>query len=504
MKKIFLLFVFIIPFNIYSQEFKWGKPFKLENERKAKITYQYDQEAFVRIFSKYDLNKFNYNIKTSQFSTNELEMFEEVFFEPERPKNSLNFLKHKSLFRSNGDDYTFFLYENDKATKKNILHWQSVNIKSANRGILQSITSIPGKSTMNSGNYSIKQSDNKKFYAVLKEYPYYRKKNEVVELLLLDENKEIVKEIKYTFSIPDKRNKQNEIFVSNNGSVYIVKQVKLKKQKPYKLLYLWNQDTNELKEYSLKLDKNYQIYQFDIDFDSQNNLYFNGLYTYKGSTSIGFSIDFDGKHSGIAGMGIFSLKLSNQGEVMYKTSNEFDKIVPNLNLKDFVLKDDYIWFFMDKMYVTKKSLGNGTFNYDYTYQNTGIFIGSLNINSGKFDWYKDIEYEEKNTKNDHGEYLSFLYFIRDNGVVILFNDTKDIYRHLKPKQSPFYKRIPIKKVFDFHGNLLLSKELLEAGVGAKKDQGYDLDTSFFFQIDKDNYIIRAKNGSYYKYGYLTF
>jgi hypothetical protein len=129
-------------------------------------------------------------------------------------------------------------------------------------------------------------------------------------------------------------------------------------------------------------------------------------------------------------------------------------------------------------------------------------IAMLDLITGKLDWITDIKNDEQGTINDNGEFFSSLYFLKNNKLSLIYNDTKNLNKGLV--SILYNSRIPVLQTIDSTGKTIERVELLSAGVGNTKKHCYELDTSFKVKTSDGNYIVRAKCGNSAWYGYLTF
>ncbi|MEE9348798.1 MAG: hypothetical protein V3U80_01985 [Flavobacteriaceae bacterium] len=509
MKKILFILICVLPVVSFSQSFQWGYPTPISNETEAKVRHFYTGDKLIHLYEKYDVKIFNYHVNTNQFTKSDLEQVSALDLMEKQQQIGHKKITHIQSFQDNmGSDFSFFSYIFDIKTKVNQLYWHPMNIETGQKSDAKEITKIQGTSIFKAGNWKLNQSDNGLHYVVLKEYPYAKKTNEKLGIVVLDKDKNIVKEKTHTFSMRDRRNKVNTPYISNTGNVFIVKDIKLKKQKPYLNIYYWNPVTDTVKEYSLKMDDDYQIYQYNINFDSDNNMYFNGLLTHKGSKTFQMSVDLYGNASGIPGSGVITVKIDANGELVYKKRNNFSKkIISNLNLKSFELNNGNIWLLADKRYVSKVSksgnMAQGNATYNYTYQNTGLFIGLIKADNGALKFANEFAYNnEPKTQNDNGAYLTYVHYFKDDNLNILYNDTQKLKTQINGRTRNYTKRVPIVRTIHPTGVTVSTKELKDAGIGNKINEQFDLDTSMLLKIDDSTYIIRAKSNAEYKYGYM--
>jgi hypothetical protein len=359
-----------------------------------------------------------------------------------------------------------------------------------NKSKLETITAMPGKSAINPGNMFVAQSPGKTRYAVLKEPSYDKKVNQKISFVLLDKDFKVIKEKEYEFPFTSKQSGNHEMFVSDAGIVYLVKEIELPKTKPYKSVYIWNPNTDTVTEETLKLDNDWQIHQIKGKF-IDDEFYLFGLYTDKGSRNFQFRMSFNGS-DGVASLGIAVAKFGADGAKKYLTLNDTGRI-GDLNIKDFVAAGDKTWALLDRLNATGKrrplNQTNMQIIYDYTYHDSGIEIGMIDNATGKLDWRSTLNVSHPQSVNDNGNLKSYMYFIDDNGVDIIYNQFLGNDRGYAP----------IMKRYSKTGQLVGTKNLpaLPAWHG--------LDTSVAVKVKDGQYIVRAKSGqSRALYGFLNF
>lgn len=497
MKTFTFSFLLFLSINASAQTFSWGFPFGKVDETEKTITHVVTEDKLYRISSNYDLGTFNQKVLVDQFSLNDLEKTGSRDLSVEQPMMGAASLTFNSMFQKAGSDFVFFYTDYDRKTKKNNLLFREVNINSGKLGELRSVMEMDS----NDGRFLVTQSDNKQYFAVLKELPYVKKTNEKVELFLLEENATIKKEKTLQFEVEDKRDKQHSLYVSNEGNLILVKKIDEKKEKPYLNLYTWNTAENEVSTYSLKQEDDYQIPQFEGKFHD-GSFYFLAILTHQKSSNFGLKIDLNGRNSGVTGNGILAVKIDEQGKIVYNQRNDFEKSSSNLNLKDFLFDSSGIWVIYDRVFVEKKSrssnLSDGKFSYDYSYLNNGLVVNRLDLNIGKLEWSKTIDTAEPNTKNDNGDFLSTLYYVDGANLVLLYNETRDL--NTAKIHVVFKRRFPIQEVISSTGETLSREALLSAGIGVTKEERFELNTQFLTPISENTFILRASNGVEYKYG----
>jgi len=486
----FIAFV-LLAAQTNAQTFTWGNPVSSLKETDSKMNHVVGSNLY-QINSRYNDALFNRDVNVTSYSLNNLNKEATNVLSIEQPVMGKATMSHLEMFPVKGTDHVIFLDDFNTKTKQRELFTQQVNIDTNVKTKPVLVTSMPTRNST----YFISQSPNGKFYAVIKQHSHDKKLNEKVNVALLDNEFKVVKEITYETPYLNKTPLQNQLYVSDQGAVFIVKDIDLAKAKPFKTVYFWDGNASTMQEISLKFDNDFQIYQYKGHFDGGDFL-LHGLYTRIGSKGVQV---YGGS---LPAAGIYAARFNSKGEKLYITTSDTGEI-PGLNLKDFVLDGNKTWLFADRMFVEKKAKpmvqGSFTFEYDYTYSNNAIVFGKIDNESGKLEWHKIVPLEEPNTVNDNGSYLSYLYFLKNNQLTILFNDTQKT----KFEDRTVNDRFTAIETYDDRGNQV-SKSLIGAtGLEIDRNGNYDLDTSINVKVQDGKYIVRGKSHSSEKYGYFTF
>lgn len=483
--------------TLSAQTFMWGSASPSLKETESKVSHVADAKLY-QINSRYNDDLFNRDVNVTAYSVKDLNKEKTNVLSVEQPVMGKAMMTHLEMFPVSGTDQVIFLDEFNTKTKERELFFQRVNIDSGAKTERQLITAMPTRNST----YFISQSPNKQFYAVIKQFGYDKKLNEKVNVALLDKDLKAVREVSFETTYMNKTPLENNLYVSDQGTVFIVKNIELAKLKPFKTVLFWDGNATTMQETSLKFDNDFQIYQFRGHFDG-SDFYLHGLYTRIGSKGVQM---YGG---GLPAAGVYAARFTSKGEKLYTVSSDTGEI-PGLNLKDFVTDGNKTWMFADKMFVNKKAKPSapGTFNfeYDYTYNNTAIVFGKIDNETGKLEWNKVLDFSEPDTTNDNGAFLSYLYLLKNNQLTILYNDTQKTNVGGRTMNDRFTSI----EMYDDRGNPI-SKNLIGAtGLELKYngnyyEENFDLDTSAnFIQMKDGKYIVRAKSNGNEKYGYLNF
>lgn len=495
LKCIIALFIFS---SIQAQTFSWGNRSNSLRDKNAKIDYLIDKKIY-QIHSVYNSEIFNQDVNISSYDANSLNFEKTEYFGVGQPVMGKAMMSHLEKFHLEKTNYVFFLDEYNSKTKERELFVQRVNIETGQKTEPMLVASMPTRNST----YFISQSPNKQFYAIIKQHSHDKKANEKVNVALLDKEFKTIKEIAFETPYLNKSIEENSLYVSDMGTVFVIKNIDLAKEKPFKTLFFWDGNSASMTETSLKFNNDFQLYSHKGHFDN-DKFYLHGLYTRIGSKGVQI---YGG---GLPAAGIYAASFSLNGNVNYIVQNETGEIT-GLNMKDFVFEGIKTWFFGDKLFINKKARPmtpgkDYSVQYDYTYTNSGFVFGRLDNETGKLEWHKIVPTSEKNTVNDDGVFLSYLYFLKNHQLYILFNDTQKTKTEGKIVDDRFINM----QTYDDRGNQIESTTLADTGLEIRYDasirsfeENFDLDTSVNVIIEEGKYIVRSRSTSGEKHGYFT-
>ncbi|HLA55298.1 MAG TPA: hypothetical protein VK623_04325 [Flavobacterium sp.] len=486
--------------NGHAQTLTWGNKTPVVNETESKLSQVLDTK-FYEINSRYNENLFNRDVNVGAYSLKDLNQEKTNVLSVEQPAMGKAMMTHLEMYPLKGADAVIFLDEFDTKTKIRNLFIQRVNLDTNVKTKPEVVTSMPTRNSQ----YFIAQSPNQSFYAVIKQHDYDKKLNEKINVTLLDKDFKVVREVTFETPYLNKTPLENQVYVSDQGTVFIVKNIDQAKLKPFKTVFFWDGNAQTMQETSLKFDNDFQIYQYQGHFDA-GDFYLHGLYTRIGSKGVQM---YGG---GLPAAGVYAARFNNKGEKVYLMPSETGEI-PGLNMKNFVIDGNKTWMLADKMFIQSKAkpmVQGQPYNWekDYTYKNTAIAFGRIDNETGKLEWNKVLPFDEPDTTNDNGMYLSYLYFLNNNQLTILFNDMQ------KTKVGPriMSDRFTAIETYDDRGNPV-SKSLIGAtglelkwnGAHDYYEENFDLDTSVnATKVNDHKYIVRAKsNAGNEMFGYLN-
>ncbi|MES2411730.1 MAG: hypothetical protein V4535_09840 [Bacteroidota bacterium] len=502
MKKISYLAILLIGLysgSIQSQTFTWGNPFPSANETGSTLQHHVSGDVY-QINVKYNEKIFNKEVTVNALDIAKLDKIKTIDLSLKQPAMGMNTASILELFQENGVNFILFTDDFNTKTKERELFFQKVNIETGEKTNPVLITKMPTRNST----YLVVQSPNKQFYAVMKQHSFDKKTNEKLNVVVFDKTLTKVNEISFVTAYINKEQGGKTHYVSNQGNVYIVDLIEQAKEKAFKTLYYWDNTKQDMTETSLKFDNDYQLDQYKGHF-LNDDFYLQGLFTRIGSKAV----QAYGGNKPISGF--LAAKFNSKGEKIYLERNETAEIA-GLMMKDFVFDGLKTWFFGDKMFANKKAKPmvpgqSFNFEYDYTYLNSSIFFAKLDNATGKLEFYKDLPFNEEDTRNDNGRFLSYLYFINNNQLTFLYNDTQ---KTMLGKRT-YNDRFIAIEVYDDRGNPVSKSLIPDNGLELTYipqydtvSENFDLDTSVKVYVQDGKYIVRAKSPSNEKYGYLKF
>jgi hypothetical protein len=509
MKKKSLILLFFQSISHFAQTptFTWiENQSPIDNELNYSIQDYFDGKRIFKIKSIYNEKIFNKDVFVDIFSPNDDFEKDESNFSigVEQPLMGKSMKTLTNLFYLLGKDYAYFLTEFNSETKEFELFTQKVNFDTGTKTKAVFLTKMPAKNMFNIGDYFIAQSENKQFYGVVSRPIGDKKLNEKVTLYILDANFKIVKSIEHEFGFTTKQSFNINCYITNNGNLALLREIDLPKMKPYKSLFYWDSKTQNVVEHNLKQDLDFQVSQYKWK-ETENGSYFIGGIS-DGKRKVG--IDLGGAlPEANPTNSILLMRFDNDGKVILNEKIALEK-QNNINLEHIILKDNKLWLLFNELYTGSKSLPAPDPSKplerptEYSYLSTGYSIIKLDATTGKLDWFTRINNMEPKSTNDNGDHLKYLHFFRNNELILIYNDSRDI--NINTKYFTKDSRFPVMSVINNDGNIIITNDIANSGVGKNYNFCYELVLSLALPIDEINFIIRSRCGNSARYGYLKF
>ena len=248
--------------KISAQTFTWGTASPSLKETDAKVNYTIDAKLY-QTNSIYNDKIFNRTVTSNSYSLSNLNKEKTNDFSVGQPVMGLAMQTHLEMFQEKGTNNIVFLDEYNSKTKERELYWQRVNLETNERTKPALVTSMPTRNST----YFISQSPNKLFYAVVKQFSFDKKLNEKINVTLIDKDFKVIKEIAFESQYLNKTQSDPKLFVSNQGTVFVVKEIDLAKMKPFKTVYFWDGNAASMQEtsfHNFNANKKFNLLYFSI------------------------------------------------------------------------------------------------------------------------------------------------------------------------------------------------------------------------------------------------
>jgi hypothetical protein len=507
MKKISFLVLMCNGFISLAQNptFTWSEGnSSIENELNYSIQNYFDGKRIFNVKSIYNDKIFNKDVFVDIFSPNDDFEKDESNFSIglEQPVMGLNTKTINTLFPLSNKEYVYFVTEFNSETKEFELFTQKVNIDTGTKTKASFLLKMPAKNAFNIGDYFIAQSENKQFYGIVSRPTGDKKLNEKATLYVIDSNLKIVKSKEYEFGFTTKQSFDIKIHITNNGNIALVRELDLPKIKPYKSLFYWDTKTENITEHNLKQDLDFQLSQFKWKETDNGSYFIAGVSDGKRKVTI----DLGGAlPEGNPVNELLLMHFDVTGKIILNIKTTIEK-QNNLNFEKVILKDNKLWILCNELYTGSKRLPAPDPTkplerpIEYSYVSTGYGIIKLDGTTGKIDWFTRINNLEPRTINDNGDHLKYLYFFRNNQLVLIYNDSRDI----NPNSKYFVRdsRFAVTSIINNEGEIVSTKDISNSGVGKTYNFCYELDLSFALPVDENTFIVRSRCGNSARYGYL--
>ncbi len=349
-----------------------------------------------------------------------------------------------------GNQLIVFL--SDKSNGMMTLYMQPYDDNLEAAGPSQLIASYSNNKLGAQPNFSIIQSQNRKYIGVVWEVPGRKEISDVYGYKVLDQKLIEIQSGEYDLPFDGNLTTINEQHISNSGE-YLVSITEHTKPNDrlfsrdfenFKALHLFKINNNQLKEFSINVD-GLRVDDMQLNSNDSSICTLSGLYS-KGNRQgiLGvFIITIDAKNDSIISKGInpFDKEISMESWLDNDLYDRQATIGSNPNLQNqfynyrlreiFVLQDGSIVGSMEQYYVYRRA------NYDnrtgmssnvsyYYYDDIIAFkIGK----SGTFDWQKRISKSQVSI-NDGGPFSSYSSFTDGKTINFIFNDNLRNYDDL--------------------------------------------------------------------------
>jgi hypothetical protein len=276
------------------------------------------------------------------------------------------------------------------------------------------LVNFPAEKAMNSGNFKVAVSDDGSKIAVLCELPYVKDSVEHDILYVFDNSFKELWHMDFRFPYEGGKAPFNDIYVNNNGVVFNMKQVPVKKAFDFYSMFTFNGTT--MKESKIDLGQDGHIATYKTGFFTNGDLYLGG-YSYT-DKKVGINVDTP-THT-------FAVKVSAaDGSLPVDKVSEIPMLGSIKATQVIVQSDNTTFLIGEHQYTASTPRPNLPGQYDYENQYSDITVMKFGADGSKL-WSYSVDKDTKSF-NDGGKYLSYAAFVMNGNLVITYRD--HLYRH---------------------------------------------------------------------------
>lgn len=318
------------------------------------------------------------------------------------------------------------------------------------------LATIMAESAFNSGNFGVNVSPDGTKVVVISEQPHEKDGMERCVITVFDDQFKQLWKKEYTFPYESSKAPRNTVFVNNNGDVFILKQINLKKEHDKFSVFVLPNGGKEVSEKKIELGNGFTIATYKHLFTASGELQIAG-YSYM-NKKVGINVETPD--------GIFYLGVKPGGDMVSKLNPMPPTTRTALQL--LVIPDNTLALLGEHQYTKSNPVPGkpGEFTYEYT---GGDFSLTKLDGSGIEQWTYKFDRNLRST-GDGGKALSVFAWNSGTSTHILFQDV--FSRHDDKKQFIEFgsRRINLFQTIGADGKLQSESVILDPRIAGKKGE----------------------------------
>jgi hypothetical protein len=273
------------------------------------------------------------------------------------------------------------------------------------------LTSFPAEAAMNSGYFEVATSPAGTRLAVISELPYDKEGMEKCIVRVYDESFHELWTKEYSFPYESAKAPKNDIFVNDEGTVFILKRIKQKKKFDQFSVFSFTGNGQTVSEKKLELGNAFTISTYKSMFTPSGELVLAGYYYT--DKNVGINVETPD--------GCFYVRVNGStGELVAAKANPFKPLENLVALQLIALPDNSIALLGEQQYVRSVPIPGKMFEYNYEYTTRNSVLLKL-LPDGTMPWYYTVAKELKSV-NDAARFLSSYAWASGDDVHLLFAD----------------------------------------------------------------------------------
>jgi hypothetical protein len=300
-------------------------------------------------------------------------------------------------------------YSKASGAKMSYLYYYpfDVNGKRQKKNLL---ASFPVDGAGNSGNFNVNTSPDGTKVAVISELPFEKEGMEKCIVTLFDDQFKQIWKKEYTFPYESTRAPRNNIFVNNNGTVFIFKQINLKKVFDQFSVFSFTNEGKAVIEKKIELGNGFTVSTFKDLFNADGDLQLAGYYYM--NKKVGINVETPD--------GNFYLKINGTNGELVTAKINAGSVGTVKAIQLIALPDNTVCLAGDRMITNSTLIPGKLGEYTYSYTGSGIYLTKLSAD-GSAAWTYKFDRDLKST-SDGGRNFSAFAWADGNDVKLLFAD----------------------------------------------------------------------------------
>lgn len=309
------------------------------------------------------------------------------------------------------DRLVMFKSEYSKASGSKMSYlWCYAFDRSGKRQKKEAVASISAESASNSGNFALQVSPDGSRLAVISELPREKEGMEKIVVTVFDEKLKQIWKKDYTFPYESSKVPDNEVLVNNEGVVFILKKIPIKKAFDQYSVFTFSDNGKSVAEKKIELDNGFAISSWKHAFTAGGNLQVAGFYYM--DKKVGINVETPD--------GTFFLGVNAAtGELTAAKSARIRSA--GIKAIQLLAMPDNGWVLTGESITERSTPKPGApFEYNYEYKSGNTHVIKLGAD-GTFQWDYSIT-KDISTAGDGGRLLHSYAWIRGGDVNVLYMD----------------------------------------------------------------------------------
>jgi len=485
----------MISSQVFAQEFNWGEAVKhekvdfSENSIVKRYLFSESADGMKRIrVEKVEAIK-DALVELEIFDAN-LELQKTInLFDPLRMD-----LSFEEIFIRNNKIYIFASLTDSKAKTSSLLIY-TYDENGEQIGEEKTLDIIEGTKILSPGEYFIAASENGEHFATIALPTYAKKTKESLQVKTFDADFKEVFGNTISLEHGRKRFVFNTPFIANNGTLYMFKNIKVKKIGRVYEMYALDAIAKKFGATRIELGDNNTIFSMNNKMveTSNGNLLLAGLQKEKKKMR--------------AAKGVFYVEFDKTGKIVNQAVQDFPDApkygFTGLDFKSVEQKGNSLYFFAD-MNGRNMAGGSNFQNPSYVYSGENLFVARLD--GDKMVWSSVIERSEIAQSGGKGAMVNWMWNMDKAGNLhVFFND---LHRKYDKTIGKLPSLIPVQVKMDANSGEMQRIPLINAELGKARTRNKHKDDYTFSPEEwypRNGYlIVKCTNSIDFKLGRLSY